>query len=216
MAGLFALGLYLHGFIHIGDSLFAGVAVALVAVFKVFQVGLKDFDAKSGQAFLAGIVQGGFGFQLGGGVGVFAKLFDGGIGGPVGAVLALALFIEGVDEEIVGSQDEDDGRNPQNHEPLEHDAERTASRKFVLGDYSLWQTARDGREAPTIQEGGPTAKNWLLHRQEKAVASACARGMETAHCERPQVRKAGMKKIQRALRKRTSYLRTVGLNQISK
>jgi hypothetical protein len=134
MAGLFAVGGDLHGFIHIGDSFFARVAVALIAVLKVFEIVLEDFHTNPGQAFLAGVVQGVLGFQLRGSVGMFAELLDGGIGGPVGAVLALAFFVQRVNQEIVGAQDEDDGRDPKNHEPLKHDAERTASGKFVLED----------------------------------------------------------------------------------
>jgi hypothetical protein len=74
---------------------------------------------------------------------MFAELLNGGIGGPVGAVLALALFVQGVDQEIVGPQDEHDARDPKNHEPLEHGAKRIASGKLVLEDSLGQEQIRD-------------------------------------------------------------------------
>lgn len=132
--GLLAVGGDANGVVHIGVGFLAGIAVALITVFKIVQIALQDFHANPGEAFLAGIVQSVLGFQLVDGVGMFPELLDGVIGGPVSAVLALALFVQGVDQEIVGSQDEHDGRDPKNHEPLEHGAERTASAKSVLED----------------------------------------------------------------------------------
>jgi hypothetical protein len=131
--GLFALGGDSDGFIHIGDGLLAGIAVALIAVLKVVQIILKEFHAKPGEAFLTGVVQGDLGLQFVDGVGMFAELLDGGIGAPVGAVLALALFVQRVNQEVVGPQDKHHARDPQNHEPLEHDAEPIASALFLLG-----------------------------------------------------------------------------------
>src|SRR6266403_3860034 len=137
---------YPDGFIHIGVGFLARFALALITMFKVLKIILKDSRANLAQAFLAGIVQCGLCLLLGTFVWMCTELLDGVEGAPVSPVLPLALtrylLVQGVNQEVIGPQDEREARDPKNHEPLEHAAEPTASPKFILADYSLRQAAR--------------------------------------------------------------------------
>src|SRR6266850_1771067 len=137
---------YPDGVIHIGVGFPARFALALVAMFKVLKILLKNSRANLAQAFLVGFVQCGLCLLLGTFVWMCAELLDGVKGAPVSPVLTLALtrylLVQCVNQEIVGPQDEREARDPKNHEPLEHAAEPTASPKFILADYSLRQAAR--------------------------------------------------------------------------
>src|SRR6266481_5195662 len=137
---------YPDGVIHIGVCFLARFALALVAMFKVLKILLKNSRANLAQAFLVGFVQCGLCLLLGTFVWMCTELLDGVKGAPVSPVLPLALtrylLVQGVNQEVIGPQDEREARDPKNHEPLEHAAEPTASPKFILADYSLRQAAR--------------------------------------------------------------------------
>jgi len=137
---------YPDGVIHIGVGFLARFALALITMFKVLKILLKDSRANLAQAFLVGFVQCGLCRMLGTFVWMCTELLDGVKGAPISPVLPLALsrdlFVQGVNQEVIGPQDEREARDPKNHEPLEHAAEPTASPKFILADYSLRQAAR--------------------------------------------------------------------------
>src|SRR5712664_961030 len=142
---LLAPGRYSNDFIHISVRFLAELTLALVTAFKVLKIMLKNSRAKLAQASLAGVVQCGLGFLLGDFVRMFTELLDGVEGAPVSAVLALALsrdlLFQGVNQNVVGPQDEGEPGDPKNHEPLEHGVEPTASAKFILADCSLRRAA---------------------------------------------------------------------------
>src|SRR6267143_5307138 len=154
---------YPDGFIHIGVGFLARFALALITMFKVLKIILKDSRANLAQAFLAGIVQCGLCLLLGTFVWMCTELLDGVEGAPVSPVLTLALtrylLVQCVNQEIVGPQDEREARDPKNHEPLEHAAEPTASPKFILADYSLRQAAVARQLFPC--EPRFTRRRWL-------------------------------------------------------
>src|SRR3979490_2949054 len=134
------------GVIHIGVGFLARFALALITMFKVLKILLKNSRANLAQAFLVGFVQCGLCRMLGTFVWMCTELLDGVKGAPISPVLTLALardlFVQGVNQEVIGPQDESEARDPKHHEPLEHAAEPTASPKFLLADYSFWRAAR--------------------------------------------------------------------------
>src|SRR6267143_179451 len=137
---------YPDGVIHIGVGFLARFALALVAMFKVLKILLKNSRANLAQAFLVGFVQCGLCRMLGTFVRMCTELLDSVKGAPVSPVLPFELtrhlFGQGVNQKVIGPQDEVEARDPKNHEPLEHAAEPTESPKFILADYSLRQAAR--------------------------------------------------------------------------
>src|SRR5258708_35834608 len=137
---------YPDGVIHIGVGFLARFAIALITMFKVLEILLKNSRSNLAQAFLVGFVQCGLCRMLGTFVWMCTELLDGVKGTAVSQVLPLALarhlFVQGVNQEVIRPQDESEARDPKNHEPLEHAAEPTASLKFILADYSLRQAAR--------------------------------------------------------------------------
>src|SRR6267143_521494 len=106
---------YPDGFIHIGVGFLARFALALITMFKVLKIILKDSRANLGQAFLAGIVQCGLCLLLGTFVWMCTELLDGVEGAPVSPVLTLALprylLVQCVNYEIGGPQDEREARD---------------------------------------------------------------------------------------------------------
>src|SRR6267143_7076035 len=145
---------YPDGVIHIGVGFLARFALALVAMFKVLKILLKNSRANLAQAFLVGFVQCGLCLLLGTFVWMCTELLDGVKGAPVSPVLPLALtrylLVQGVNQEVIGPQDESEARDPKNHEPLEHAAEPTASPKFILADCFFWRAAR-GRAIVSVR-----------------------------------------------------------------
>ena len=135
-----------HGFIHVGVGLFAGIALALVTVLKVFKISLEDFLAWLAHAFSGRLIQRGFGLLFGRAIRMPRELHDRGVSAPIALVLQVArslhLLVQGVNKEIVSPQDEHDPRDPQNHQPLKHTAEPTPSPTFIVSDYSFAQPPR--------------------------------------------------------------------------
>jgi hypothetical protein len=133
-----------HGFIHIAGGLFAGIALALVAMLKILKVILEDFRARLAQAFSGGFVQLGFGLLLGRAVRMLPELHDRSISAPIvlalPVALSLHLLVQRINQEVVRPQDEYNPGGPQNHKPLEHGAE-TPSPKFILADFLFPQAA---------------------------------------------------------------------------
>src|SRR5213594_103536 len=143
-----------HGVIHIAAGLFARITLALVAAFKVFQIVLKNFCASLAQAFSGSLVQCSLGPLLGSTIRMLTELHDSVVSAPIVLILPLALsrdlLFQGVDQKIVGPQDENEPRDPKNGEPLEHDAEPIASPMLSLADYSLRQAASAEQSRRTI------------------------------------------------------------------
>ena len=143
---LLAPGRYSDGLTHVRVGFLARFAVALITMFKVLKILLKNSRANLAQAFLVGFVQCGLCRMLGTFVWMCPELLDGVKGAPVSPVLPFALsrhlFVQGVNQEVIGPQDESEARDPKNHEPLEHAAEPTASPKFILADCFFWRAAR--------------------------------------------------------------------------
>ena len=147
---------------------------------KVLQIILQNSRANLAQAFLAGFVQCGLGLLLGNLVCMFAELPDGVKGTPVRPVLPLALsrqlLLQGINQEVISSQDKREPRDPNNHEPLEHGAEPTASPKLILADYSLRQATRGKAIVPAgaeIHEQKMAEERWshaMRRASEKQVA----------------------------------------------
>jgi len=135
-----------HGFIHVGVGLLAGIALALVAVLKVFKISLENFLACLAHAFSRSFVQRHFGLLFGSPVRMLRELHDCSVGAPITLILRVAvpihLLVQCVNEQVVDPQDEHDSRDPQNHQPLKQDAEPTPSPKFILADYSFAQPPR--------------------------------------------------------------------------
>src|SRR5258708_27625044 len=129
-----------HGFIHVAAGLLAGIALATIAPFQVLKVVLEGSCAALAQAFSRSLIQRGFGPLLGRTVRMLPELHDSSISAPIVLILPLALsrdlLLQGVNQEIVGSQDENERRNPNNGELLEHGAQPIASPMFSLADYS--------------------------------------------------------------------------------
>ena len=135
-----------HGFIHVGVGLLAGIALALVAVLKVFKISLENFLACLAHAFSRSFVQRHFGLLFGSPVRMLRELHDCSVGAPITLILRVAvpihLLVQCVNEQVVDPQDEHDSRDPQNHQPLKQDAEPTPSPKFILADYSFAQPSQ--------------------------------------------------------------------------
>ena len=143
-----------HGVIHIAVGLFAGITLALVAALKVLKIILENFRASLAQAFSGSLVQCGLGPLLGRTVRMLTELHDSVVSAPIVLILPLALsrhlLFQGVNQEIVGPQNENEPRDPKNGEPLEHGAEPIASPMFSLADYSLRQAASTDRHRRII------------------------------------------------------------------
>src|ERR1700682_1792904 len=139
-------GGYSDGLTHVRVGFLARFALALITMFKVLKILLKNSRANLAQAFLVGFVQGGLCRVLGPFVWMRAELLDGVKGAPVSPVLPFALsrhlLVHGVNQEVISSQDKRDPRDPNNHEPLEHAAEPTPSPQFLLADYFFCLAAR--------------------------------------------------------------------------
>src|SRR6266705_1665157 len=143
-----------HGIIHIAVGLFAGIALALIAALQVLKIILENFRASLAQAFLGSLVQWGFGPLLGRTIRMLTELHDSVVSAPIVLILPLALsrhlLFQGVNQEIVGPQNENEPRDPKNGEPLEHGAQPIASAMFSLADYSLRQAASTDRHRRII------------------------------------------------------------------
>src|SRR6266436_8473331 len=141
-------------FVHIAADLLAGITLALITALKVLKIILQNFRASLAQAFSRSLVQRGFGPLLGRTVGMLAELHDGIVSAPIVLILPLALsrdlLLQGIDQEIVGPQDETDPRDPKNGQPLEHGAQPTVSTMFSLADYSPRQAASNDRPRQVI------------------------------------------------------------------
>src|SRR5467141_993744 len=141
-------------FVHIAADLLAGITLALITALKVLKIILQNFRASLAQAFSRSLVQRGFGPLLGRTVGMLAELHDGIVSAPIVLILPLALsrdlLLQGIDQEIVGPQDENDPRDPKNGQPLEHGAQPTVSTMFSLADYSPRQAASNDRPRQVI------------------------------------------------------------------
>ena len=146
---LLARGGSLHGFIHVGVGLFAGIALALVAVLKVFKISLENFLACLAHAFSGRLIERGFGLLLGRAIRMPRELHDRGVGAPIALILRVAapihLLVQRVNEQVVGPQDKHNPRDSQNREPLKQDAEPAPSPKFILADYSAAQPPQQRR-----------------------------------------------------------------------
>src|SRR5437016_10481280 len=146
---LLARGGSLHGFIHIGVGLLAGVALALVAALEVFKIILEDFRASLAHAFSGSLIQRGFGLLLGRAIRMPRELHDRGVGAQIALILRVAvplhLLVQRVNEQVVGPQDKHNPRDSQNREPLKQDAEPAPSPKFILADYSAAQPPQQRR-----------------------------------------------------------------------
>ena len=133
-----------HGEIHVAGGLFAGIALALVAMLKILKIILENFRASLAQAFSGGFVQLGFCLLFGRAIRMLPELHDRSVSAPIALTLAftlsLHLLVQRINQEIVRPQDEYDSYGPQNHKPLEHGVE-TPSPKFMLADFSLAQAA---------------------------------------------------------------------------
>jgi hypothetical protein len=133
-----------HGFIHVAGRLFAGIALALVAMLKILKIILEDFPARLAQAFSGGFVQRGFGFLLGRAIRMLPEPHDRRVSAPIvlalPVTLPLYLLVQGINQEVVSPQNEHDSYGPQNHEPLKHGAE-TPSPEFILADFLFPQAA---------------------------------------------------------------------------
>jgi len=157
-----------HGFIHVAIDLFAGVALALIAVLEVVKIILEKFCAGLAQAFSVGLVQGGFGFLFGSPVRMFAELLDRRVRAPIVLVLQVALslhlLVQRVNQEVVGPQDKHRPRDPQNYEPFEHSDEPTPSLEFILADFSPSQAPRQRRDVHeyllSAGPAAPQARRW--------------------------------------------------------
>src|SRR5437899_7778073 len=143
-----------HGIIHIAVGLFTGITLALVAALKVLKIILENFCASLAQAFSGSLVQCSLGPLLGRTVRMLTELHDSVVSAPIVLILPLALsrdlLFQGVDQKIVGPQDENEPRDPKNGEPLEHGAQPIASAMFSLADYSLRQAASTDRHRRII------------------------------------------------------------------
>src|SRR5712692_5165477 len=143
-----------QGFIHIAAGLFAGITLALIATLKIFKIILENFRASLVQAFSRSLIQRGFGLLLRRAIRVLPKLHDSIVGAPIVRILPLApsrnLLLQGVNQKIVCSQNENEPRDPKNGEPLEHGAEPIASPMFSLADYSIRQSTSAGRSRRII------------------------------------------------------------------
>src|SRR5260370_36059613 len=141
-------------FVHIAADLFAGIALALIAALQVLKVVLENFRARLTQAFSRSLVQRGFGPLLGRTVRMLTELHDSIVSAPIVPILPLALsrdlLLQGIDQEIVGPQDENDPCDPKNGQPLEHGAQPPASTMFSLADYSPRQAASKRRSRQVI------------------------------------------------------------------
>src|SRR5439155_13775843 len=145
---LLARGGSLHGLVHVGVGLFAGVALALVAVLEVFKIILEDFLACLAHAFSGSFIERGFGLLFGRAVRMPRELHDRSVGAPIALILRVAapihLLVQRVNQQVVGPQDKHNSRDSQNREPLKQDAEPAPSPKFILADYSPPQAPPPG------------------------------------------------------------------------
>lgn len=112
------------GFIHVAVGFLAGFAVALVAALQVLEIVLKNGFAVLAQLFFTGFGQGSLGVLLGLFVWMRAEVLDGVKRLPVDVVLALTFadgsLVYGVNQEIVGRQNEQEPDDQENQESLEH------------------------------------------------------------------------------------------------
>jgi hypothetical protein len=145
---LLARGGNFHGFVHVGVDLFAGIALALVAVLEVYKISLQNFLACLAHAFSGSFIQRRFGLLFGSPVRMLRELHDRSVGAPIALILWVAvpfhLLVQCVNQQVVGSQDKHNPRYPQNREPLKQDAEPAPSPKFILADYSPPQAPLPG------------------------------------------------------------------------
>jgi len=146
---LLARGGGLHGFIHVGVGLFAGIALALVAVLKVFKISLENFLACLAHTFSGRLVERRFGLLFGRAIRMPRELHDRSVGAPIALILRVAapihLLVQRVNEQVVGPQDKHNPRDSQNRQPLKQDAEPAPSPKFILADYSAAQPPQQRR-----------------------------------------------------------------------
>src|SRR5260370_6249983 len=143
-----------HRFIHIAANLLAGIALTLIAALQVLKIILQNFRARLAQAFSRSLVQRRFGPLLGRAIRTLPEQHNGVVSAPIVLILPLALsrdlLLQGIDQKIVGPQDENDPRDPKNGQPLEHGAQPTASTMFSLADYSPPQAASNDRPGQVI------------------------------------------------------------------
>src|SRR5258708_8217895 len=82
------------------------------------------------------------------------ELEDSIVSAPIVLILPLALsrdlLLQGIDQKIVGPQDENEPGDSKNGQPLEHGAQPTASAMFSLPDYSPRQAASNDRPREVI------------------------------------------------------------------
>jgi hypothetical protein len=133
-----------HGFIHVAGGLFAGIALALVAMLKILKIILENFRASLAQAFSGGFVQLGFCLLFGRAIRMLPELHDRSVSAPIALALPVALslhlLVQRINQEVVRPQDEYNPCGPQNHKPLEHGAE-TPSPNLILADFLFPQAA---------------------------------------------------------------------------
>src|SRR6266852_6757299 len=141
-------------FIHIAAGLLAGIALALIAALQVLKIILQNFCAGLAEALSRSLVQCRFSPLLGRTIRMLAELHDSIVSAPIVLILPLALsrdlLLQGIDQKIVGPQDENDPCDPKNGQPLEHGAQPTASTMFSLADYSPRQAASNDRPGQVI------------------------------------------------------------------
>src|SRR5260370_4334756 len=134
-----------HGFIHIAVGLVAGIALTLIAALQVLKITLENLRARLAQAFSGSLVQCGFGPLLGRVIRTLPEQHNGVVSAPIIPILPLArsrdLLLQRVNQTIVGPQAENEPRDYNNSELLEHVAQPTASPMFKLADYSPRQSA---------------------------------------------------------------------------
>src|SRR5713226_985014 len=145
-----------QSFIHIAAGLFAGITLALIAALKIFKIILENFCARLAQAFSGSLIQCSFGLLLGRTIRMLTELHDSVVSAPIVRILPLALsrdlLLQGVNQKIVGPQDENEPRDPKNGEPLEHGAEPISSPILSLADYFFRQAASTERPQRIIRK----------------------------------------------------------------
>ena len=143
---LLARGGSLHGLVHIGVGLLAGIALALVAALEVFKISLEDFLACLAHALSGRLIQRGFSLLFRRAIRMPRELHDRGVGAPITLILRVAvpihLLVQRVNQQVVGPQDKHNPRDSQNRQPLKQDTEPAPSPKFILADYSFAQVPR--------------------------------------------------------------------------
>lgn len=126
------------GVVHIGVGFFAGGAVALVAMLEVLKISLQNDLASLAKASGASFGESVLGSLRRIIAGLRAELLNGVERAPVKFVLPLAFashrLVQGIDQEVVQTQDEKQPDDPEGQKPLVHGAKRIASGYSVPAD----------------------------------------------------------------------------------